>query len=127
MRMGSRGPLRRLAIRYPTGSRRRTVRLENAFGMNIDSTNVAAINPERRTILFANRASARGELAEGEFMAAVDEVAELLRELGAKWMDIEVAVIAAVEHAVDGFTADIAAAMVHLVDQSKAVGVEKGG
>lgn len=95
--------------------------------MNIDSTNIAAVDPQRRTISFANRASARGELSEGQLMVAVDDVADMLRELGAKWVHVEVAGVATVKHAVDGFTADIAAPVVHNGKQSKAVVVEEGG
>lgn len=40
-------------------------------------------------------------------MVVVDDVANLLRQLSTKWVNIKVAVAATVGHAVDGFTANV--------------------
>lgn len=55
-----------------------------AIKMNIDFTNGATINPERRTISFANRTVAGGELVEAELMVGINDVAEVVGEAGAK-------------------------------------------
>ena len=86
--------------------------------MDIDSTNIAAVDPERRTIRFTNRTTARGELVEPELMAFVDDMVELLGELGAKWVHIEVTAIASVEQALDAFTTNVTAPMVHTGQES---------
>ena len=51
--------------------------------MDIDFTNSTSINPERRTVFFANRTVTVGELVEAEFMVGVDDVAEVVGEAGA--------------------------------------------
>lgn len=75
--------------------------------MNINSTIVTAVHPKRRTISFANGTAASRELVEPQLMGGVNDMAQALGEVGAIWMDVEMAVVAAVEIAVDGFTANV--------------------
>lgn len=58
-------------------------RFSKAIEMDIDFTNSTSINPERRTVFFANRTVTVGELVEAEFMVGVDDVAEVVGEAGA--------------------------------------------
>lgn len=52
--------------------------------MDIDITNVAAINPERRKFSFANRTTAIWEPVEAELMVGVFDVAEAVGKASAK-------------------------------------------
>lgn len=101
--------------------------------MDVDFTSAAAVDPERRTISFTNRAAGRGELVEEELMVGVNNVAEAAGEVGAKRVDVEVAVLAVVEIGVDGFAAHVAYPMcsrgnMGVADHvSEWVAVEEGG
>lgn len=79
--------------------------------MNIESTNFTSINPKRRTILSTNNTASKAKLLEVQRMVIVDHMTKLLRKLSAKWVSVEVAVIAAVHEAVNGIVADVTASV----------------
>lgn len=85
--------------------------------MDIESTNIAAVDPERGAISVANAAASKGDFLEGEFVGVVYDVAEVVGELGAEWVDVEVAEIAHVGDAGDGFATDV-------TDRTVVVGIE---
>lgn len=76
--------------------------------MDIESTNIAPIDPKRGTVNFTNGAASRRRLVEVQRMVGVDDVAELVRQLGAKWVHVEVTVLAPVEQPLHVATADVA-------------------